>query len=355
MALNRILIVCCIFICCQNFAYARIVAVDGVSGFVGSSLINDIQGNNLRVGIHSNIVTIRPDAQIFVGNLYDSAYLKNFLKDVDLYYQMAAIASVEPHHSLQEYILTNSIGAYLASRINKSMTLIAMSTVCINDLDRSADIDLWSEKFIFYISSMNDNIINLSEYDLKSKLENFISLHPLPQLHPRQYYGFSKLLLEKLLYQSGRSRNGNIYLIKPAMIIGDDLSKRRGDSVAKNIMEAIFNKRTNYEIWDRTNYYTPIAKLKAMMLYIPNANVKFAKFEIFDSGAVAINQHDFVKMLLQELNVSSPNLLFVSSTGFNRTVMMQKDTRLNNYYPSMYDVNLAIKDMVRRYKSNGHE
>ena len=350
MSIRHVVFLFSVLFAYPNFASTKIIAIDGINGFVGSSLIKNLDRSNLKIGCHNCANVSTTTEQYFSGNLYNPVYLKQFLKSVDLYYQMAGIASIEPRNSLEEYILTNSIGPYLASRINKSMTIMTLSTVAIYDVEQNEATNNWVAKFMAHYAVMGDNITNLSENYITKNLAGFISINPPPKLQPKQYYCLSKLLLEKLLRNSSLSRNGNIYLIRPALIIGDEIKNRRGISVVKNIMDAIFNKQRKYEVWNRPNCYTPINKLKEMMLYITNSNNSFKKFEIFDAGCVTMNQHDFVNKLLSELRDKSSNITLVNHSGFDRKIVMQNDDRLTKFYPALNDVNQAIKDMIVRYQ-----
>jgi hypothetical protein len=349
MLLKYILFLCCFFFGSQVFAYGKTIAIDGYSGFVGSSLANDFEASNLKIGCHQCVAQSAVNPQIFVGDNYDPVYLRLFLKDVVTYYQVAAIASVEAKNTLEEYILSNSIGPYISSRINKSMTIIGLSTIAIRDVDRNQFVDDWIDNFVTNFSVISDDSDYLTKGYLIRKLRTFMALHPLPQLKPNQYYGLSKLLLEKLLKETAQTRSGNIYMIRPSLVIGDDIKKRRGISMVKNIMDAVFNN-TKYQVWNRTNCFTPINKLKAMMHYVANTSGVFAKFEIFDSGCVAMNQHIFVNKILAEINYTNDNIELVSHSGFERNAVMLEDARLSQYYPTATDIDNAVKDMICKYR-----
>lgn len=104
-------------------------------------------------------------------------------------------------------------------------------------------------------------------------------------------------------------------------------------------------------MWNRTNYFTPIHKLKEMMLYISNNKALFSKFEIFDAGSVAMNQHDFVRLLL-EMVISSDvsKLELVKYTKFDREISTTLDKRLIEFYPIRSDITKSVTEMVLKYQ-----
>ena len=138
----------------------------------------------------------------------------------------------------------------------------------------------WLAKFIVHVRAILDTK-PLTEEGIAQNLHAFMLTTPPPKLNPWQYYGFSKLLLEKLLFKSARSRIGHIYIIRPALIIGGDQRLHRGNSIIKNMLATLFANNQHYDVWSRTNYYTPINKLKAMMYYLAESEDEFAKFGIF--------------------------------------------------------------------------
>jgi hypothetical protein len=352
MNLKYIPFVCCLLFSSQIYASKEVIAVDGLSGFVGASLARDFKDTNLKLGCHQCVERLDIEPQILVGSIYDPVYLRTFLKDVTIYYQVAAISSVIPKNSLEEYILTNSIGPYLASRINKSMTMVGLSTIAIRDIEQDQSINNWVGKFTQHFADIDYESSNLSGKYLIKNLANFMTLYPPPQLQPKQYYGLSKLLLENLLRKSAQTRSGNIYLIRPAVVIGDDIKQRRGNSVVKNIMDAIFLEQNKYEVWNRQNCFIPITKLKQMMSYVVNTRGIFAKFETFDAGCVVMNQHAFVNKILNKISYKGDHIVMVSHSDFERDIVMLKDERLSKYYPNVADIDDAIEDMISKYKEN---
>ena len=134
MDCKRILCSLLVLLCAQAFAGQKIIAID--SWWIRRLYTScDLASENLILGMHRYSGKGSPASNVFVGNIYNPAYLKTFLKNVEIYYQMAAITSINSQHTLEEYILTNSIAPYLASRVNKSMTVIAISSIAINDVD----------------------------------------------------------------------------------------------------------------------------------------------------------------------------------------------------------------------------
>ena len=191
----------------------QIIAIDGANGFVGSSLINDmIEENHLRIGCYNCPTEVFKEYNYYDGNICDQEYLTKFLASVDIYFQMAAIASVEPKNSLQEYILTNSLAPYIASRVNRSMIMVTMSTIAVCDVDQIAGMELWVEQFVRYFTAYESMISTMPQSLLKQKLGNYLVSSPPPYIKGNQYYGLSKLLLEKLLSDFFLIRNNSFYL-----------------------------------------------------------------------------------------------------------------------------------------------
>lgn len=338
-----------ILFCSQAVAAQKIIAVDGITGFVAPILIKNLPESNLKLGLHSYHGRRTLPSNIYVGDTYNPAYLKKFLKDVNIYYQMAAISSVNAKHTLEDYILTNSIAPYLASRINKSMTMIVMSSIAINDIAENDAINTWLGKFITHVRATVDKQ-PLTEEVIKSELHTFMVSNPPPKLNRNQYYGFSKYLLEKLLFKSTRTRTGHIYIIRPALIIGGDQRTHRGDAIVKNVLAAMFDDEQYYEVWNRINYYTPINKLTGLMFYLANSADEFAKFGIFDAGCVPMHQHAFVKKLCNVGHKRAHNIEFSENSKFDREVMMFKDVRLEQFYPEQPDIDEAMLEMIRAYE-----
>ena len=348
MILIRILIFSSLFFCSQILATTPTIAVDGAAGYMGTSLIKDIETSNLRLGYHRAIDDTKNKPNVFIGKIYDSLYLENFLRDVEVYYQMAAISSVFPDNTIEEYILTNSLGPYLASRINVSMTMLSFSTIAVYDIQRDEKMDAWIKDFVFHFDSKYKSASTSAEL-LEGELYSFVSKNDLPELKPKQYYGFSKILLEALLRKSAEDRSGNIYIIRCGMIIGEDIRMRRGNSVVKNILQAMFEGKDEYEVWNRVNYYTPASKIKSLMLYTINNTENFKSFEIFDSGYIAMQQHEFVRRLMAKANSEYGSVKLVDTTLFKREAHMNKDDRILSYYPVLEDVDQSISDMLKHY------
>lgn len=352
MNLRSLVFIFCIFFCSNVLAADKIIAIDGVNGFVGSSLISNLREQNIRIGCYHCTGELFEGKKYFKGNIYDPKHLNKFLENVTIYYQMAALASVEPKNSLEEYILTNSIGPYIASRLNKSMTLVSMSTILVNDVEENEAVNIWLEKLMLHFSYLENDFYNITSSSLSKDLSSFINSNPVPKIKSYQYYGLSKLLLEKLLQKSSLTRSGIIVVIRPALVIGDNIHKRQGSSVVKSIMDSIFIGKDKYEVWNRTNYFTPIHKLKEMILYISNHKQLFEKFEIFDAGWVAMNQHDFARLILQSIPNKGDMLELVANTGFERKISMRTDIRLQKYYPDMSDVDQSIMEMTKTYRDS---
>ncbi len=341
------------FICSINvYALDNIIAIDGVSGFVGSSLLNNMHKDNLHIGCFDCNEEFVAGQKYYKGNIYDPVYLTKFLDNANIYYQIAALSSIETDNSLEEYILTNSIGPYIASRINKSMTFITLSTIAIQDVPQNEDIDRWAKKLVVHFANLLEyNFTYITESSLTKELELFISLNPPPRLERYQYYGISKILLEMFMQESSHTRVGHTVVVRSALIIGDAICNRKENSIVKNIMNALFVNNNTYEVWDRKNYFTPIHKLKEMLIYIANNTDKFAKFETLNAGWVSIHQHDFVRLLLKITPDKNSRLRLVDYTNFQRDVAMVFDDRLLKYYPNMTDVVNSIFAMVAEYSS----
>lgn len=332
-----------LFICilCSVAAYAgqQIIAIDGANGYVGTALLRDLNNANPRLGLHHT------------GSIYDPNFLKTFLKDVTVYYQFAAIAAVAPKHTLEEYLLTNSLGPFIASRINKDMTMLSLSSVRIYDVAHNDDLDHWIKKFVMHFGAMDCRASDVTVATISNNLAAYLAANPLPKLDPLEYYGLSKILMEKLLRKSARTRNGGTYIIRAGVIIGDDIRNQRSSSGVQRIMRAL-NGEIRYDVWNKENHYTPLAKLKAMMMYVVNSPDKFAKFGIFDSGSVTLQQHEFVKKICAGIPKQAVKLRLVEHTDQEQPMVMYKDKRVAQFYPEAADVDQAIAEMLATYKSD---
>lgn len=328
---------------------AKVIAIDGASGFMGAALICEFPNDDLHIGIRQAREKLKYKDNVYIGNLFDPVYLNKFLKDVDVFYQMASIASVIPHRSLNDYIITNSIGPYLASRVNKSMSMLSFSSIAIYDVTQTPELQLWIAKIVQHFGAMEYNN-SLTKTEVQYEFDNFIAVNPPPNIAPKQYYGLSKLLLEKLLEVSAKSRTGHIYLIRPALIVGDDMRNRSGDGMLKDLMNAVFVTQQDYEVWNRLVYYSPSKNIKAMMLFITDTRNSFTNYEVFDAGWVPMQQHDFVHKLFNAIKATPANVKFVSFTGFDRSVEIHEDARVKQFYPTHEDVDQAIADMVIKYQ-----
>ena len=132
-----------------RFSLAQVIAVDGVSGFVGSSFLNDLKGHeHLRVSCHDCAEKPLGNFEYFKGSNFDPQDLAPFLKGADVFFQIGAIASVEPRCSLRTYLLTNAISGYLASRVNQSMTLVSISSMAATDVNITADLESSIQRFV---------------------------------------------------------------------------------------------------------------------------------------------------------------------------------------------------------------
>lgn len=329
------------------FSYANI-CIDGANGFVGSSLLKDLQNFNPTVGCYDCNDEI--SNKQLDGDIRDPKYLKSMLKDSKLYFQFAALSSMESSYTLQDYILTNAISPYLASRINKSTTMVVISTIAVNDIEQNEYTNKWIERFKLYVTSIDINSITKAR--LARTLDEFILHNPIPQFKEYQYYGFSKLLMEKLLSFSSKDRQGKIFIFRSALIVGDGIHNRKGKAVVKSIMDTAFNYQSHYEVWNRTNYFTSIQKFKKMMLYVVNTEGTFGQFEILDAGWVTMKQHDFVKLLFKRLDYNVAGLKLVNNSKFHRNVSMRIDDRVKQFYPNEADIEMAINDMVVNYRSH---
>lgn len=348
MAFKQTLIIYILSFVLSPTLAAAVIAVDGASGFMGTSLIREFSGDDLHIGVSKALEKYKHKNNVYVGNISDPVYLTKFLKDVDVYYQMASITSVFPQDTLNQYILTNSIGPYFASRVNKDMCMLSLSSIAIYDVTQSAELQLWIEKFVQHYSAIEYSA-GLSQADVQHDFDNFMAVNPPPNIPPKQYYGLSKLLLEKLLAESAKSRAGNIYLIRPALIVGEDIRNRSGDGVLKDLMNAIFVSHQNYEVWNRLVYCTPTHKIKAMMLFVTSPKNSFAKYEVFDAGWVPMQQHDFVNKMFIAIKSQPSNIKLVSYSGFDRIVVLHEDERVKQFYPQLEDVDQAIDEMVGKY------
>lgn len=335
-----------------NFAADKIIAIDGAGGFVGKYLSKNLtdQPAALRLGYHKEPSTV--NEQAFVGNIYSPEYLKNFLKGVDIYYQVAAIAGAVPGVSLEEYILTNSIAPYLASRINKSMTMITISSIYVHDVDENDAVQSWAKKFVAHMSTVTADLPQLTTEKLRSNLHEYLLAHPVPELRQAEFYGFSKLLSEKLLFKSARSRKGNIYVVRSASIIGDDMRQKKDIASVKKILYALFESDNKLEVWNNTAHYSPIAKLRDLLFYIANSQDEFPKFEIFDSGWVVMPQHDFVHKLFAVSHQQPRNIRLINESDTHRKVVMIQNDKVSQFYPKLEDIDQAINEMVDKYQED---
>lgn len=331
---------------------AAIIAVDGASGFMGSELVRILPKKDIHIGIR-RVSKFHHHGDIYIGNTFDPVYLKKILNNVEIFYQMASIVAVRPQNTLNEYILTNSVGPYLASRINKNMSMLSFSSIAIYDVVQTAELKIWIDRFVQHYSKVDCNLYT-SQADVQRDLDDFMANSNLPEVSLNQYYGLSKLLLEKLLEMSSKTRTGHLYLIRPALIVGEDMRQRSGNNVLKDLMDAIFFSRQTYEVWNRLVYYTPSKNLTRMMLYITQTPGIFGKYEVFDSGWVPMQQHDFVYKLFSEIKSTPPNIKLVNFSGFDRKVELHEDARVKQFYPQLADVNQAIIDMVAKYQEENN-
>lgn len=348
---KKLAFVICILLCTNSFAASRVIALDGVSGFVGYELLQDLSTDNLRIGCHNCDKKIVGTHSYIQGTISDPNYLKKLTQNLDVYLQMAAISSVESDEPLKEYIVVNSLGPYIASRLNKSMLLLSFSTIATADIAQDEQLNAWINSFVIHFTNSNTNVEVLSALSLSKNLDKFLYNNPPPSVNKNQYYSLSKILSEKLLQQSATARDGKIIMIRPALIIGGDITRRRGKSVIKNILDAIYFDQKTYEVWNRTNWFTPLHKLKAMILYIINNTEQFAAFEIFDSGFVTLSQHDLVTKLISTAKRNSTSLILLNNSPFSRTVAMSQDERLVNFYPVPTDIDRSVQEMVSYYKN----
>lgn len=352
MNFRSIIFVICVVFASPNFATSKIVAIDGASGFVGKYLTKSFtdQSSTLRLGFHKQPAIV--NEQVFVGEIYDPEYLKSFLKGVDVYYQVAAIAGTMTDQSLESYILTNSIAPYLASRINKSMTMISVSSIAIHDVDEDDAIQSWAKKFVAHMATVTADVSKLTSDKIIADLRAYLRDHPAPELRLPEYYSFSKLLSEKLLFKSARSRKGNIYVVRPGLIIGDDIRNKKANTLLRNILYALFENDNRIDVYNNTNHYSPMANLKNMLFYIANSQDEFPKFEIFDAGWVAMPQHDFVQKLFSASHQHPRNIRLIDESNFQRKVVMFQNDKVSQFYPKLDDIDQAIDEMVDKYQDD---
>lgn len=329
------------------FAYEK-VTIDGINGFVGSYLIKHLNHNQVTAGCYDCNEDFLSNVAILKGNIRDPLYLKSILDGSQIYFQIAALSSMESTHTLEDYILTNALAPYLASRINQDLTIVTISTIAVNDIEQDVNLNNWIYKFVSHVNSMDINALTMQ--DTSNNINDFIIQNPLPKIKEYQYYGFSKLLMEKLLLSSSEKRNGKVYIFRSALIVGDGINNRKGNVVVKSIMDTIFNLRAEYDVWNRINYFTSIHKLKDMILHVTSENEQFGKFEIFDAGWVVMEQHDFAKLILKQINHKVTALRLVKNSKFERKVSMRIDNRLQKFYPNELDIELAINDMIMNYE-----
>ena len=333
------------------FAEARVVAIDGVSGFVGSSFLSELQAEaQVKATCFDCLAKPLGDFEYFEGSNYDPSHLVSFLDGVDLFYQLGALASVEPRFTLQQYILTNALSGYLGSRINKSMTLVVASSIAVTDVKVDQDLEQWIQKFLLRFTYSDQQMRDLSLTSITEDLDNFIANFPPPNLKETLYYGLSKLLLERILFKSSQDRSGSIFLVRPALIIGENIHFRQGSSVVKSIMDALSTELT-YELWNRNNCFTPVHRLKSLMKFLGSNEHLFSRFEVLDSGCVPLNHHDLGNLILKKMeNAKTDHLKYVEYSNFDRELITQYDHRVREFYPNLKDVNDSIDVMVKTYK-----
>lgn len=324
------------------------MSIDGVSGFVGSYLIKDLHNNNLTIGCYDCTEELFNGYKYIKGDITDPEYLKTIINNSDVYFQIAALSSMDSALSLKDYILTNALSPYLSSRINKTMILVTISTIAVNDIDQSACND-WIDRFITYYENMQLN--NISSSYLSKTLNNYMFYNPPPIIKEYQYYGFSKLLMEKLLEASSKTRTGKIFIFRSALVVGDGIHNRQGNAVVKSIMDTIFDYKNEYDVWNRINYYTSVQKMKEMILHVVRHDKQFSNYEILDVGWVEMNQHDFIKLIFKKIGHTLPCIKLVENSSFSRKVSMHVDDRVKNLYPTESDIEFGISEMINNYQN----
>jgi len=328
-----------------------LIAIDGANGYVGSVLYTELEHKNVRLGYKSIPINSNQQSRVFAADIRDPQSSKEFLKEVDIYYQMAAITSVQPSSDLMDYILTNAIGPYLSSRINKSMHMVSMSSIAVYDVDMTEKANVWIDKFRDYIHKRISEPKDFTAAEIVKVVSQYMRYNKAPDMKSIQYYGFSKIIMEALLNDSAMDRDGNIYVIRCGFLIGANIRNRQGSSVAKNIMDTIFSKDRHYDVWNRSNYYTPVHKLKEMIFYLTGHPEYFSKHEILDSGYVIMSQHEYVKQIMSKRpNAFETGINLVEKSNFTREVRVTIDDRLKEYYPNCEDVDHAIEEMIAFYR-----
>ena len=333
----------------QQSVLAEPVAIDGVSGFVGSSLLKDLDPKDLRVSCFACNEKPAGDFKYFVGVNYRAFDLQPLLDGVSTFYQIGAIASIEARVPLHQYLLVNSLGSFLASRINLSMTLVVLSSTTAADLEIYPELETWMNHFVEFFSNFFAIKADvLIETEISPELEKYLNKNPIHKLRPHEYYGFSKLLLEKLLLKSSETRSGKIFVVRPALIVGPGIQKRQGSSVLKSIMDAIFNK-IPYELWNRNNCFTPLNKLKQLLIFLGRNQSLESKFEVFDAGCVLMKHHDLGEFVLKLSKESGESLNFIPDSHFERKFFTKRDPRVSEFLPSVEDLHEELIEMVNSY------
>ena len=104
--------------------------------------------------------------------------------------------------------------------------------------------------------------------------------------------------------------------------------------MVKSILDAIWGKQ-EFELWNRKNCFTPVHRLKALMRDLAKNERTFSQYEVFDSGCVPLNQHEFANLILKQSGLKQPtHLKFVSYTLMGkRTTELRHDDRVSKFTP----------------------